>query len=740
VVVPVPATAALPFTFQPQFLPIQYRALRRELASYLPPAAVRRVDEAVHFAAWAHEGQIRQSGEPYITHPIAVAAIVAQWHLDEQGIVAALLHDVLEDCGIKKNELAHHFGETVAELVDALTKLDRLETQSLEEAQAQNFRKMFLAMARDLRVILIKLADRLHNMRTLGALKPAKRRRIARETHEIYAPIAHRLGLNALFRELEDLAFAAHHPWRHAVLSAAVDTARGANAQLLDELQRVVGQALAEWGLTAQITRREKHLYSIYQKMRQKHLAFTQILDLFGLRIVTHDEPSCYLALGAIHRHFKPIPGKLKDYIALPKPNGYQSLHTTVIGPQGIPVEIQIRTQAQHRFAEQGVAAHWRYKRGEALAAAERQASDWLQPLLELQQESEAKDFLDAVRIDLYPNEVFVFSPKGEIFSLPRGATAVDFAYAIHSQVGHRAVACRINGEWLPLRTELANGDRVEIITSTTASPNPAWLNFVRTARARTAIRRFLRQTADDQIVALGERLLDQALRPFGLTLGKLSTAAWERLLRQHVGKTRQQLLQEVGLGQRHALALAEALTTAQDQESGRPGVIKPQPPARLRVGEPSNLPVIYPTCCRPIPGDAIVGILVQGKGLTLHRVECPLVRRSKRPRWIEVDWSEAIAPDQRFAAALVVLAHDRIGLLARLSSAIAQEQSNILQVHLDAQPEATTQIHFVIEVRNRTHLAQLIKRLRRERGVIRIQRPLGPSPSSEPKSRSFLP
>ncbi|GAB6050975.1 bifunctional (p)ppGpp synthetase/guanosine-3',5'-bis(diphosphate) 3'-pyrophosphohydrolase [Hydrogenophilus islandicus] len=709
-------------SFQPKAIPTAYGGLRKTLATYLSGPALARVDDAAHFAAWAHEGQTRASGEPYVTHPIAVAEIVARWRIDDNGIIAALLHDVIEDCGVKKVEIAHRYGSTVAELVDALTKLEKLESQSVEEAQAQNFRKMFLAMAQDIRVILIKLADRLHNMRTLAALKPAKRRRIAHETLEIFAPIAHRLGLNALFRELQDLAFAAEHPWRHAVLAAAVETARGANAQLLEQLHETVRAALAEWGITAEIYRREKHLYSIYQKMQQRHLTFDQVLDLFGLRIVTRDEPSCYLALGAIHRHFKPIPGKLKDYIALPKPNGYQSLHTTVIGPQGIPLEIQIRTLQQHRFAEQGVAAHWLYKSGEAASPTERQTRAWLESLLELPTD-EAGDFLDAVKIDLYPNEVFVFSPRGEIFSLPRGATAVDFAYAIHSEVGHKAIACRINGELMPLRTELSNGDRVEIITSATPSPNPAWLNFVRTARARTAIRRFLKQEKQEQAVYLGERLLDQALRPYGLTLGAISTLAWERLLRQLSGKSRNQLLQEIGLGHRNAIAVAETLVAAQDQESGRGGVLKPQPLSRLKVGETRDASITFAPCCRPIPGDAIVGLLRQGHGLDIHRAECPVVRRGGKPRWIEAAWAEPLPSERRFPAGLKVIARDRIGMLARISSAIAQEEGNIVHVDLDAQSDATTLIHFVVEVRDRVHLARLIKRLRRTDGVLRVQR-----------------
>ncbi len=711
--------------FHPSFLPANYAALRRELAQYLSADELACIDDALHLAAWAHEGQTRASGEPYIVHPVAVAAIVAQWRLDRHGIIAALLHDVIEDCQIKASELAYRYGQPVADLVMALTKLERLESQSVEEQQAENWRKMFLAMARDVRVILIKLADRLHNMRTLAALPFAKRRRIARETLELFAPIAHRLGLNAIYRELQDLAFAAQHPWRHQALAAAVETARGANAELLAAFEAELREALAAWGIDAELSRREKHLYSIYQKMRQKHVPFSQVLDLFGVRIVTADEPSCYLALGAVHRRFKPIPGKIKDYIALPKPNGYQSLHTTVIGPDGIPVEIQIRTREQQRFAEQGIAAHWLYKSGGS-ASVPKGTYAWLQSLLDWQSEAQGQDFLDSVKLDLYPNEVFVFSPKGQIFALPRGATAVDFAYAIHSEVGHACIACRINGELRPLRTELANGDRVEIITSHTLSPNPAWLNFVRTARARAAIRRFLRSQQQEQAVVLGERLLDQALRPFGLTLGQISVFAWERLLRQLGDKSKKALLADVGLAQRNALEVAEALVAAQDQESGRSGVLKPQPAAPLRVGEETEANVFYPPCCYPVPGDDIVGVLRKGQGLDIHRHDCPVLVRGGRWRFVDVTWSEDIDPQRTFAARLTVLARDRVGLLARLSAALAQEEVNIRDVHLEVGADGLAMTRFTIEVRDRRHLARAMQRLRRVPEVKRLYRDRG--------------
>ena len=491
------------------------------LAGYLKPPDIERIEKAYQFSGKAHEGQYRDSGEPYISHPLAVAGILADWHLDPQALMAALLHDVMEDTNVSKAEISRHFGKPVAELVDGLSKLDKIEFQSQQDAQAENFRKMLLAMARDVRVILIKLADRLHNMRTLGAVPPAKRRRVSRETLEIYAPIANRLGLNGLYQELQELAFSHLYPLRYRVLAKATKSARGNRRRVLGKILEEIKQCLSKAGIKVEVTGREKHLYSIYKKMLEKNLSFSQVLDIYGFRVVVEDAPACYLALGALHGLYKPVPGKFKDYIAIPKVNGYQALHTTLIGPFGTPVEIQIRTRDMHRVAEAGVASHWLYKTSDAsLNDLQHKTHIWLQSLLDIQSESgDAAEFLEHIKVDLFPDEVYVFTPKGKIMALPRGATAVDFAYAVHTEVGNRCVAAKINYELVPLRTELKNGDRVEIITASHANPNPAWLNYVKTGKARSHIRHFLKTMHYEESTELGEKLLNQALRALNTDL-----------------------------------------------------------------------------------------------------------------------------------------------------------------------------------------------------------------------------
>ena len=533
-------------------LSLDFQQLKSKLETYLKPEDVGRVEAAYHFSADAHAGQFRVSGEPYVSHPVAVCSLVADWNLDPQALIAALLHDVMEDTHISKAEIAERFGKVAAELVDGLSKLDKIEFRSQEEAQAENFRKMLLAMASDLRVILIKLADRLHNMRTLDHMRPAKRRRIANETLEIYAPIANRLGLNDLFRELQELSFRNKYPLRFEVLSKAIRSARGNRREVVGKILASIEERLPQWGITAEVQGREKHLYGIYRKMVEKHLSFSQVLDIYGFRVIVKDVPSCYLALGALHSMYKPVPGKFKDYLAIPKANGYQSLHTTLIGPFGMPVEVQIRTREMHHIAETGVASHWLYKEDEkTLTELQQKTHSWLQSLLELQSTSgEATEFLEHVKIDLFPGEVYVFSPMGKIFSMPKGSTPVDFAYAVHTDVGNRCVACRINGDLMPLRSELRNGDQVEIITAAQANPNPAWLSYARTGKARAQIRHFMKNAQQDESVALGERLLNQALRPHGLTLGQISTFAWDRFLRDRGVRHKKDIFADLGLGQ----------------------------------------------------------------------------------------------------------------------------------------------------------------------------------------------
>ncbi|NTV10036.1 MAG: bifunctional (p)ppGpp synthetase/guanosine-3',5'-bis(diphosphate) 3'-pyrophosphohydrolase, partial [Zoogloea sp.] len=598
-----------------------FEHLIAHVSTYLRPEDLERVTAAYHFADQAHRGQLRVSGDPYISHPVAVADILAGWHLDSQAICAALLHDVMEDTHVPKQELAARFGRVTAELVDGVSKLDKIEFQSQEEAQAENFRKMLLAMASDLRVILIKLADRLHNMRTLDFVRPDKRRRIARETLEIHAPIANRLGLNSLYRELQELGFRHLHPLRYRVLAKAILSARGNRREVVSKILGAIQERLPQWGIEAEVRGREKHLYGIYRKMAEKRLSFSQVLDIYGFRVIVPDVATCYRALGALHGLYKPVPGKFKDYIAIPKANGYQSLHTTLIGPFGTPVEVQIRTQDMNRIADSGVASHWLYKEDRTtLSDLQQKTHSWLQSLLELQSAAgNSTEFLEHVKVDLFPGEVYVFTPKGKILNLPRGSSAVDFAYAVHTDVGNRCVACRINGELAPLRTELRNGDQVEIVLAAHASPNPAWLSYVRSGKARAQIRHFLKNAQQEEAATLGERLLNQALRPHGLTLGLVSTLAWDRYLREFTLRAKKELMTDIGLGKRLPVIVARRLAEIQDQESGRADVVKPRPAGAILIRGTEGLAVQLAKCCRPIPGDPIVGVIRKGQGLEVH-------------------------------------------------------------------------------------------------------------------------
>src|SRR4249920_803072 len=536
----------------------------RHLGNYLPPPDIALVERAFQFSDSAHRGQFRKSGEPYITHPLAVASILSQWRLDAQGLAAALLHDVMEDTAITKAEIETSFGKPVADMVDGVSKLDQIEFTSREDAQAESFRKMLLAMAQDVRVILIKLADRLHNMRTLDAMAPPHRRRIACETLDIYAPIANRLGLNALYLELQDLAFKHLYPMRYRVLAGAIKAARGNRREVMNRLLDVIREGFAKAGIPAHVSGREKTIYSVYKKMREKRYTFSQVFDIYGVRVLVKDPTACYAALGVLHSLYKPIPGKFKDYIAIPKANGYQSLHTTLFGPYGTPLEAQIRTQDMHRIAESGVAAHWLYKAGGELdiAEAQEQTHRWLQSLLEIQSESrDSKEFLEHVKGDLFPEEIYVFTPKGKIMALPRGATAVDFAYGVHTDIGHHCVAARINYELLPLRTELKNGDHVEILTAPTARPNPSWLAFVATGKARSRIRHYLKGLQQKESAALGERLLNQALATLKVEPDAISWDRWEALAKEYGTKTHIEILADIGLGKRLSFVVAQALT-----------------------------------------------------------------------------------------------------------------------------------------------------------------------------------
>ena len=714
-------------------LSLDFERLRNSLADFLRPEDIGRVEAAYHFAARAHEGQFRQSGEPYITHPVAVAEVVAGWRLDPQALIAALLHDVMEDTAITKGEIADKFGKVTAELVDGLSKLDKIEFRSQEEAQAENFRKMLLAMASDLRVILIKLADRLHNMRTLDSVRPAKQRRVASETLEIYAPIANRLGLNRLYRELQELSFMHKYPMRHRVLTKAIRSARGNRREVVAKVLLAIEERLPQWGIAADIHGREKHLYGIYRKMLEKNLSFSQVLDIYGFRVIVKDVATCYLAMGALHALYKPVPGKFKDYIAIPKGNGYQSLHTALIGPFGTPVEVQIRTHEMHHIAESGVASHWLYKEDErTLSELQHKTHSWLQSLLELQSASgEATEFLEHVKIDLFPGEVYVFSPKGKIFSMPRGSTPVDFAYAVHTDVGNRCVACRINGELMPLRTDLRNGDQVEVITAAHASPNPAWLTYARTGRARAQIRHFLKNAQQEESAALGERLLNQALRPHGLSLEQISNFAWERFLRDRGVRSRREVFTDIGLGKRLPVIVARRLSQAQEMETGRPDVIKPKPAGAILIRGSEGIAVQLAKCCEPIPGDPIIGIIRKGQGLEVHVHDCAGIQRlrGERSQWVDVEWE--YASERMFDVTVRVLTHNGRGVLARVANAIAEENSNIQNVRMDAEQTPYTMLYFTLQVSDRIHLARVLKALRREPEVLRIARTKGEQGSS---------
>jgi RelA/SpoT family (p)ppGpp synthetase len=690
-----------------------------ERFGYLKPKDVARLEEAYRFSEAAHAGQTRQSGDPYISHPLAVAEILAGWHLDGQTLMAALLHDVTEDTAVTKEEISDTFGRPVAELVDGVSKLDKIEFQSAEHVQAENFRKMLLAMARDVRVILIKLADRLHNMRTLGAVPPAKRRRIARETMEIYAPIANRLGLNTLFHELQELSFAHLYPLRYRVLAKATKAARGNRREMIGRTLEAIKKKVADSGIDAAVFGREKHVYSTYRKMIEKHLSFSEVHDIFGCRVVVKDVPACYLALGALHGLYKPIPGKFKDYIAIPKANGYQSIHTDLIGPYGVPVEVQIRTEQMHRLAESGVASHWLYKdETDKLSELQKETHRWLQSLLEIQNQSgDPKEFLEHVKVDLFPDEVYVFTPKGRILSLPRGATAVDFAYAVHTDIGNRCVAAKVNGELVPLRQELRNGDRVEIITASHAKPNPGWLQYVRTGKARSNIRHFLKTMQYEESASLGERLIDQALRALKGSLAELDDASWERVVRDGGARSKEELLADIGLGKRLPAVVARRLLKRLDSRE--------EPKSSVTIRGTEGMAVQLATCCRPIPGDAIVGSIKKGQGLVVHVSDCASIVRSRRKepeQWIDVEWDPRTT--RLFQAAINVTVGNQRGMLAKVASAIAEAGSNIDSIAMEDDRAVFTTMHFVLEVANRQHLARVMRSLRRLPDVEKIVRP----------------
>lgn len=686
-------------------------------SNYLESNQVESIRRAYHFAEQCHEGQTRRSGERYITHPLAVAHVLAMMHMDYECIMAGLLHDVIEDTEMSKRDVIAEFGEPVAELVEGVTKLAQAAFETRQHAQAENLRKMLLAMSRDIRVIIVKLADRLHNMRTLGHLRPEKRRRIANETLEIYAPIAQRLGMNLMRCELEDLGFHVLYPIRYRVLADAVRKARGNRKEIVSQITASILNRMEQEGLSADIQGREKNLYSIYKKMVSKQLSFSEVMDVYAFRIIVDDVDACYRMLGVVHNLYKPVQGKFKDYIAIPKANGYQSLHTVLFGPFGVPIEVQIRSRDMDQLAEAGVAAHWLYKTGEGAGntLAHRKARQWLQGILEMQKGSgDSMEFLENLRIDLFPDEIYVSTPKGEILTLPRGSTAVDFAYAVHSDVGNSCVAARVGRHLVPLSSQLETGQSVEIITSPTSHPNPAWLNFVVTPKARTNIRNYLKHLQGEEAIQLGLRLLNKHLTAFSAALENVPTKRINALVKEYELENFDELLTELGLGNISALLVAQKLLQEETPD---------KEPQALLIAGTEGMVVNFARCCHPIPGDPIHGFVSAGRGIIIHQRSCKNTThlREQNEKWLDVAWAKEIHRD--FPVDLLMHLRNQRGALATIASVISEAESNIDNVIVDERDGGYTHLRLTIEVTNRQHLARIIRRLRQLEMVERINR-----------------
>ena len=697
-------------------------ALNSTLQTYLDPEQTNHVRRAYFFAEQAHYGQLRRSGEPYVSHPLAVAGILADMHMDHQSLMAAMLHDVIEDTGIDKSAIGEQFGATVAELVDGVSKLTQMEFESLQEKQAENFQKMALAMARDIRVILVKLADRLHNMRTLGVLQTTKARRIARETLEIYAPIAMRLGMNSVRMEFEDLGFSALYPMRARRIDAARRAARGNRKELVDKIRHQIETTLEQEGHDAEVVGREKHLYSIYKKMKSKRKSFSEIMDIYAFRIIVDSVDTCYRVLGCIHNLYKPVPGEFKDYIAIPKANGYQSLHTVLMGMHGVPIEIQIRTREMEDMANNGIAAHWLYKSdGQSARGSHARAREWVQGLLEMQQRAgNSLEFIESVKIDLFPDEIYVFTPKGRILELPRGATAVDFAYAVHTDVGNSCVACRINRRLAPLSEPLQSGQTVEILTAPGARPNPSWYNYVVTAKARTNIRHYLKHQTRDDSIALGRRLLDRAMASLDSSLERLPEDRLREYLARHSLSTLEELLEEVARGNRLPAITAQQLLgeLSRDQLEALSDSAQP-----LAIRGTEGFMVTYAKCCHPLPGDPIEGYLSSEKGVVVHRESCKNLAdiRENSPRLVALRWDEEV--DGEFAVQLRVEVENRRGVIAVIATRINSMGVNIEKISTEDKDYQFTYVDLEMLVHNRVHLARIMRRLRAISQVRKVTR-----------------
>ena len=679
---------------------------------YLSESDVSRIQAAFRYADDAHLGQFRKSGEPYITHPLAVATILAEWHLDAATICAGLMHDVLEDTGVAKIEMAEQFGIEVTEIVDGVSKLDKLRFSSNEIAQAESFRKMLLAMSRDVRVILVKLADRLHNLRTLGVMRPEKRRRIATETLEIYVPIAHRLGLNTVFRELQELSFFNQHPLRYEVLRKNLIASRGKRRAVLERILRETREALPKHHIVAQVQGRDKTIYGIYNRMRDTHASFSDVLDIYGFRVIVRTREECYLALCALHELYKPVHRRFKDFIAIPKANGYQSLHTTVIGPSGTPIEYQIRTEQMHRIDEMGILSHWLYNDGFDTSELQKMVAAWLQSLLEIQRTSaDSSEFIENIKIDLFPDRVYVFTPKSKIISLPRGSCPVDFAYQIHTDIGNKTSGCRINGEEKPLTTELKNGDMVEILTADKAQPDPNWLNYVRSGRARAEIRQYLRTRDFKDSVALGETFLRKAAAEAGINFEMIPEEAWKTVVTENETKNRTALFADVGQGKLFAATVVTRLVNfmrAREKTA--------QSTAAVSIRGTEGMAVQLATCCHPIPGDTIWGFMRKGHGLSVHRADCEHTVRGRKvdsERWMAADWKEDIASDACFPVPVELEVTDERSALAGVAAELAKAGSAIVGVNMNDNGKTDNKLRLMIQVKDRVHLLHVLRMVR---------------------------
>ncbi|QNI04578.1 bifunctional (p)ppGpp synthetase/guanosine-3',5'-bis(diphosphate) 3'-pyrophosphohydrolase [Halomonas sp. SH5A2] len=700
--------------------------LADRLGGYLPPDEIQQVKRAFYYAEQAHDGQRRRSGEPYVTHPLAVANILANMHMDHQSLMAAMLHDVIEDTGVSKQALGAQFGEPVAELVDGVSKLTQITFEDKAVAQAENFQKMVLAMSRDIRVIIVKLADRLHNMRTLGALRPDKKRRIARETLEIYARIAGRLGINTIRVELEDLSFQAIHPMRSERIKRAVSNARGHRRSAMREVQATLQKSVDDEGLSGTVVGRQKHLLSIYRKMRDQRKPFVEIMDVFGFRIITDDVASCYRILGVVHNLYKPVPGRFKDYIAIPKANGYQSLHTTLFGARGMPIEVQIRTREMEAMANNGIAAHWLYKAGQTshpiAEGSHARARAWVKGLLEMQRHAgDSLEFIEHVKNDLFPDDIYVFTPKGDIMELPQGATVIDFAYTVHTDIGNHCIACRIDRHLAPLSTRLESGQTLEIITAPGARPNLAWLNFVTTAKARSAIRHALKNQQHTEAVMLGRRLLNKALAPFNTSLEELEPKVLNRAFEQLDVASEEALLESLGLGNRVAHVVARRLVDVAD---GRPSELINEGTSQKAVviSGSEGMVINFARCCHPLPGDSIIGHLSMGKGLVVHRSECKnLVDRDDPDKVFALEWSENI--DEDFPVVLRIEIESRRGIVAQLAGLVTDAEANIERIGIEERDARLATVNLTLSVKGRVHLARIMKRIRNLPNVSKITR-----------------